>query len=263
MAESLTHVAFFGVTGGAVFNCLKQALLDESIHCYVLVRDTDKLKNLLRNSMGDPPYAFSHRLLVVKGDIVDIDVVVSTLFPARRTWDPVDVIVYGVSGFKLDINTEGNSITDAEICTYGVDIIEEATLKGYESYHYGIPYHYPRFVAIGTLGIGAAFRNTSSAQIEALKPSYDWFIESGAYEDKILMEEIISHRDFQGLFRNTLIVRPGFLTNNAPFGLNSIRVGTRNIPPLGYTISRDNLGCWLYQHGILGNMTGVILVTGP
>ncbi|KAF4827077.1 hypothetical protein CGCTS75_v008485 [Colletotrichum tropicale] len=79
----MKHVAFFGATGRTIFNSLCHALLDETIYCHVLIRDTDKLRALLISSMPDLEQEYSLRLRVVQGDVLGHDDVANVLFPPQ------------------------------------------------------------------------------------------------------------------------------------------------------------------------------------
>ncbi|KAF9881965.1 hypothetical protein CkaCkLH20_00001 [Colletotrichum karsti] len=254
-ADELLNVAFFGATGGTVFSCLVHALKKEYIHCHVLVRDTGKLHRLLTGATGTS----SHDLLrVIQGDIRSRSAVKSTIFPpCEILTGPVDVIIFGVGG----VDVHGRMIYDSDVSKDGISTVFQALISE--------PSECPRIVAIGSLGIGGQvtrlLTRTPSAEAASARASYAWFKGSSAYDDKSELEEVVlDEMQEAGLecFDN-LVVQPGLLTDNRPLGLAAIRHGSPGNPPPGYFISREDLGEWLFYHGILGAMEGAVVVCGP
>ena len=50
-----------------------------------------------------------------------------------------------------------------------------------------------------------------------------------------------------------VIVRPSLLTNGKAHGGAKIRVGTEEQPAVGYTISREDVGLWMFEILVQGD----------
>ena len=50
------------------------------------------------------------------------------------------------------------------------------------------------------------------------------------------------------LFSSITGVRPTLLTDGEPVGQDKIRVGTEKSPEMGYTISRRDVGTWVFEN---------------
>jgi hypothetical protein len=48
------------------------------------------------------------------------------------------------------------------------------------------------------------------------------------------------------------MVRPSLLTNGKALGTDKVRVGTEKEPAVGYTISRDDVGLWIWEKMLKG-----------
>ncbi|KAF4827076.1 hypothetical protein CGCTS75_v008484 [Colletotrichum tropicale] len=131
---------------------------------------------------------------------------------------------------------------------------------GYENYNNGFPAVPPRFVALGTLGVDSAFWATSNPTAIKLRLSCRWFYNDFFHKDLYGMEKYVAIQ-LGELCRNTLVVRPGFLTDDDP-KVFIVHIGTVMSPPSGFTISRKTLGEWLFRHGVFGNLQGIISITG-
>lgn len=50
-----------------------------------------------------------------------------------------------------------------------------------------------------------------------------------------------------------VIVRPSFLTNGKAQGGEKVRVGTEEKPAVGYMISREEVGLWMFENLVQGD----------
>lgn len=55
------------------------------------------------------------------------------------------------------------------------------------------------------------------------------------------------------VIKGYICVRPSLLTNGKVYGKDYIRVGTDAAPAVGYTISRDDVGLWMFENLIKGD----------
>lgn len=77
-----------------------------------------------------------------------------------------------------------------------------------------------------------------------LTPLYRWLL-TGIYDDKRRMEASLENAKTAGGF---VVVRPSALINGESRGLKAIRQGTTKKPVLGYSISRDDVGLWVFEN---------------
>lgn len=56
----------------------------------------------------------------------------------------------------------------------------------------------------------------------------------------------------QELTDRYVIVRPSLLTNGKALGEKKIRTGTEERPAVGYTISREDVGRWVFENLVRG-----------
>lgn len=172
----------------------------------------------------------------------------------------MEVIIFGISGFKMNAGTTEHSKSDDTLSEDAARAIRDVLDLGYEKYSNGLPTTPPRFVALGTLGVDSAFWATSDPTAIKLRRSCRWFYDNSFHKDLYGMEKLVAI-ELGELCRNTLVVRPGFLTDDDP-KVFIVHIGTVMSPPSGFTISRKTLGEWLFRHGVFGNLQGIISITG-
>ena len=59
-----------------------------------------------------------------------------------------------------------------------------------------------------------------------------------------------------GVFRAVIGVRPTLLTSAKPKGIEGIRVGREERPEMGYTVSRGDVGEWVFKVVVEGEGKG-------
>ena len=82
-----------------------------------------------------------------------------------------------------------------------------------------------------------------------MMPLYHVLLKN-AHADKIQMEEALEAEMTKGkasAIRGFVLVRPSLLTDGKVRGLGSIRVGAEMAPAVGYTISREDVGGWMFD----------------
>ncbi|KAF5860473.1 hypothetical protein ETB97_001483 [Aspergillus alliaceus] len=230
---NLHIVAFFGATGGCVLACLVRAL-KAGIRCSALVRDPAKLHDLLRQR-GLSETITAEKLSVVKGDVTDISAVQQTL---RYNGQPVNMIVSGVGGRLIFTNPLRPRLDNPTICQDAVRTIL-AACRGLE--------RKPVLVAISSVGLTDKKRDAPIAMV----PLNYWALRD-PHADKKVMEEIIFEEmkkpEAERAIRDYALVRPSWFINGEGIGLGGIRDGTEECPAIGYTISRNDVGLWIYEN---------------
>ncbi|KAH8432350.1 uncharacterized protein LDX57_009989 [Aspergillus melleus] len=266
-------IAFFGATGGSTLNCLIPAL-QAGYRCSALVRSPSKLHDLLHQNNVTVPTA---NLAVIQGSIDDADAVRRTLIvksssssPGSESashldddaqldgsagkglpdgYDLVDFIVSGVGGTPRFDNPLRPTLDNPTICQDAVRSVLDACRalqssgSGSGSGSTAAKVTKPYLTVVSTTGI-ATKRDIPIAMI----PLYHWMLKV-PHDDKRVMEETVRKEMGRGdcVLRGYTIVRPSLLTSGEGVGTGKIRFGVDDDAAVGYTISRRDVGGWMFE----------------
>lgn len=244
-------IAFFGATGGCTLACLVNVLQSESptFQVQALARTPDKLRNLL-TERGIPDETIQSRLRIIEGGIRDDQAVQATIRFADQT--AADKIMFGVGGTPvLRFHLYPVTLNDPSICYDGL----KKVLDAYKSVTYSTPgrdNHRAHVIVISTTGIS----KTRDVPL-AFTLLYHWLL-AVPHVDKKKMEALLP--EASNLVDWTA-VRPSLLQDGAAAPLAKIREGWEQVPPgsstgpgpaIGYTITRDSVGSWVFQRLMRG-----------
>ena len=236
-------VAFFGATGGCTLQALTLALKAGN-ECTALARTPSKLTDLLIKK--DVPRAtIDSNLHITQGDVRDVPTVKASL---TVNGHPAEIILSGIGATSLS----ELSSSSLDLCKTAVSNIlaalTELKAEGKSNK--------PLLVALGSTGMTEG--NTPSDLPFLMKPMYK-FMLANPHRDKKQMEtaiyEHIALPENEHVIRGFVLPRPSFLTNGAARGGSKVRVGFEDKPAVGYTISRDDVGLWLFENLIDGKET--------
>lgn len=231
MSSSLSKptVAFFGATGGCTNAVLVLALKSEYA-CSALARTPHKLYDmLLAKGIAQP--TIDAYLSVTKGDVKDLSAVKEALQPSGAC---VNIIVSGI-GMVLGKNA------DSKIC-------QTATRSILSAVDELAPPKRPFLVTISTTGISNGPRDVPML----FTPLYHVLLRT-PHEDKVVMERLIVEAAAARKVSGYTLVRPALLTSGKERGMKQIRVGDEGRPAVGYTISRNDVGRWLFNELLEGD----------
>ena len=114
------------------------------------------------------------------------------------------------------------------------------------------PVKKPLFATISTTGISKGPRDVTLL----FDFIYKW-LAAVPHEDKRSMEELLdetgSAPSERKIFQDIVIVKASWLTDGPELGEQKIRVGTEDKPAIGYTISRNDVGGWIFRELLNGN----------
>ena len=169
-------------------------------------------------------------LQITQGDIKDVSTIKPALILDGRV---VNIIISGL-GSTPSLTTK----VDWNICRVGIPNI----ITAITSLNATTP---PFLAVISTTGITKGPRDVPLPFV----PLYHIALAS-PHEDKRLMEEAVLKaasklQNEQTLISGYTIVRPSLLIDWRED--SKVRVGTEEKPILGYTISRQNVGRWIYE----------------
>ncbi|KAA8905524.1 hypothetical protein TRICI_005271 [Trichomonascus ciferrii] len=236
MASEQGVIAFFGATGGCANACLALTLKN-GYKATALARTPLKLTNMLKEQ-GIDEETISSNLDIVEGSISDVSAVTKTLFPNNRL---VSKIVFGIGGtpkLQLSLLTP-ITIDNPTVCTDGISSITKALSDIREQNgDQGKP-------------VIAVVSSTGTKGAEDIPIAFKfWYhgLLSVPHNDKTNMERaILSASD---VFNGTVIVRPTLLTGSQDISSadqSKLKVGTEKNPAIGYTVSRADVGQWIFE----------------
>ncbi|KAL2013565.1 hypothetical protein VTN00DRAFT_1090 [Thermoascus crustaceus] len=226
-------LAFFGATGGSTISCLAPAV-EAGYKCTALARDPSKLEKLLQ-TRGVSESAILSNLQITAGNVTDVDAVTKTL---TRDGATVDIVISGIGGKLLFDNPLKPTLDNPTICQDAISTVIHAlrTLPGPK----------PILVALSTTGISDKKRDLPIAMM----PMYHWMLKV-PHKDKKVMESLILEEVDRPVTQrgisNFVIVRPSLLTDGPGLGVDKIKAGTETRPAVGYTISRNDVGAWVFE----------------
>ncbi|KAL8980334.1 MAG: hypothetical protein Q9205_004550 [Flavoplaca limonia] len=255
MTSTKPTVAFFGATGGSILACLSLAL-KAGYNCSALSRSSSKLKTLLLERSISQETLDTH-LTIICGDIRDLQSVSQTLSPSKPgiTNQPVELVVSGIGRPPIFTpNPLNPTFDDPTICQDAIRTILSA-LRNLPASPLNPK---PWLFVLSTTGISSRVRDVPLL----LTPLYHWIL-AVPHKDKKEMEAVLiaeaSKPASDRAMENFVILRPSLLTDGARLGSGHIRVGEEDensgtaSPAVGYTISREDVGGWLFEELVDGN----------
>ena len=237
-------LAIFGATGGSTLNAVVQAL-NAGYEIIALARTPAKLTDALLNK-GVPQATLDSLLHISKGDVRDVSNVKTCLTHDGR---PAEMIITGVGATSLSELASGA----LDLCTIAMTNILAALGQLKSESGAGSAWQKPLLVALSTTGI---YVNEEPRDLPLLMmPLYKGLLHN-PHKDKVRMEEIVVEEwakdTRERLISGYVLTRAALLTNGPALGGSHIRTGIETNPAVGYTISRDDVGLWIFETLIVG-----------
>ncbi|KAL8810347.1 MAG: hypothetical protein Q9200_002648 [Gallowayella weberi] len=241
-------VAFFGATGGSTLACLALAL-KAGYTCSALSRSSSKLQTLLLERNVSQSIIDTH-LTIIQGDIRDTKSVVQVLTPRSKS-DTLQLIISGIGRPPIfSPNPLNPTFDDPTVCQDAISTILAALRTLPPSFSK------PVLAALSTTGISSRARDVPILMI----PLYHWLL-AVPHKDKLEMEALlqaeVAKPTQERVIQDFVVVRPSLLTDGARLGTNKIRVGEEvgktATPAVGYTISREDVGGWMFDRLLDGD----------
>jgi hypothetical protein len=248
-ANTTGTIAFFGATGGCANACLAHALM-AGHHATALARTPSKLTNALLRQEGITTEILSTQLSIVQGDGTDISAVKATLLNPDN--GIVRAIISGIGGAPMMEKSLIPSFTldNPNITEQTTTILLDALREIYaENPQLSSATERPQVTVISTTGL-------TGPNVPQDVP----FLMRGLYHkalavphaDKLKMENLILAEENRRLFSGVVVVRPTLLTGDGSIVVDSdrwqkLRVGTEDHPAVGWTVSRADVGQWIFE----------------
>ncbi|KAK4244033.1 oxidoreductase AflX [Corynascus novoguineensis] len=252
-STSSKTILFLGATGGVGLSALRRSLAANHT-CIALCRTPSNLTSQLMPQGQTPPA----NLHIVQGDAHDAAVIARCLSPtaaADRSGGPVDTVV-----FSIGARPTLRGMSDPHVCERGITALlaalretrEARSTQGGKGQGQGKEQKKVRLMVVSTTGISDVTRDVPLAML----PLYKVMLHT-AHMDKRAMERLVMA---SGDATDWTIVR-GSLYTNGPATEGLVRVGmddpVRGVletkPAIGYTISREDVGKWVFDECIEGS----------
>lgn len=200
----------------------------------------------LLDTKGVTSTTITRHLTVHTGNSKDAAAIGPALLIRNR---PVDLILSSVGGAPKFSRFGVPSIDDLVVCSTSMDALLSAvrTLRAPTK---------PIVVAISSTGISNFGRDIPLAMV----PLYHWLL-AVPHADKKAMEVAISNdvESASPAFGGFIGVRPSLLTDGAAKGVAALKVGIERAKgfesmAVGYTISREDVGNWVFEEVLKGEM---------
>ena len=255
-ASAKPTLAFFGATGGCAGSALALSL-KAGYTVHALARTPAKLTKLMRETHSVPDASLDSHLNVIEGSISDANAVRNALLIDGRI---ADIIVFGIGAapqFNMSVR-QPVTMDNPHVCATGMQAIVDAADE-MESHMTGdfSKENTPLVVAISTTGVSRKKNDVPMF----MGPLYHWGL-STPHKDKRKMEEILASAmvgtkgEGKKPFGGVVAVRPSLLTDGQSKGLDKVKVGWESVsedpmaeeaPAVGYTISRADVGAWIFS----------------
>ena len=233
MTSSPKTIFFLGATGGCAFATLTQALAAGHT-CIALCRDPSKLSAKLSPEQ-------QAQIQLRQGNGHDAEAVRSCLVHPS---DPTRLVDHIVSGIGNPVTWDGVLHPDLDVCRKAMAVLLEAIVSLRQEGMTGRP----RITAISSTGISDVARDLPIAMIPLYK-----VVLAPAHRDKRNMEAALFASD-----EDWTIVRASALTSGEG-GKRAIRAGLEDpvarkveSTAIGYTISREDVGRWIFDNVVEG-----------
>ena len=250
MSDTKPTILFLGATGGCTLTVLTHSL-KAGYPCIALVRTPSKLTSLL-TAQGISEATLSSHLTIHTGNALDVEAVKAALLvqtgPSTRL---PDTIISGLGAApKLQFSLfQPITLDDPHVCATAARTLVSALTELYAAQP-SLSSSKPLLSFISTTGISRGAEDV---------PFWMRFlyhvILHVPHVDKKGMED--AFRDARpSPFRAVVGVRPTLLTDGAELGVQKIRAGTEASPAVGYTISRKDVGRWIFGNVVEGKGQG-------
>ncbi|KAH8899006.1 NAD(P)-binding protein [Thozetella sp. PMI_491] len=235
-------ILFLGATGGSGFSVLNRSLAAGHT-CIALCRTPSKLSDKLAGQDQS-------KLRIEQGNTLDVDSILSSLPNPANPSALVDSIVFTIGG-AFNFSKMNND--DPTVCENSMKTLLAALTKARNER--GLTGS-PRIVVISTTGISEHGRDIPLAMI----PMYHYMLKE-PHKDKKKMEDLlIASGEVWTIVRPSLLMDGDEEKEKKKNKVKTIREGMEDpvahkleSKALGYAISREDVGRWMFENTIQDN----------
>jgi hypothetical protein len=264
MSTSKPTIFFLGATGGCTLAALTHTL-NAGYPSIALARTPSKLTQLLL-SAGIPQTTLNQLLKIHPGNALSTTDVKTALLLASpsqsQSSSPTlpSTIITGLGAtpqfnFRSLNPLNWVTIDNATLCGTAAATLVSALREIYTEYP-DLLQKKPLLAFISTTGIS----NVTEDVPFWMRFLYHQIL-AVPHRDKRVMESVFrgsaaTEGNENGVFRAVIGVRPTLLTSAEPRGIEGVRVGREERPEMGYTVSRGDVGEWVFKVVIEGEGRG-------
>ena len=241
--SSQPTILFLGATGGCALASLIHTL-NADYHAIALVRTPSKLTSLLA-ARGVSESTVSSLLTIHSGNALDVATVKKALLITSDDGSVrlPNAIISGLGGSpRLVFSLHLFSLDNPTICQTAAATLVTALNELYTEHPQLLSASKPLLSYISTTGISRGAEDV---------PFWMRFLYHQLlhvpHMDKKAMEDVF--RDTRpSPFRSVIGIRPTLLTDGQGVGSARIRVGREDAPAIGYTVTRADVGEWIFRN---------------
>lgn len=241
-STSKPTILFLGATGGCALASLTHTL-NAGYNAIALVRTPSKLTSLL-TARGISESTLSSLLTIHSGNARSVAAVKAALLitsPDGSVRLPNTIISGLGAAPKLAFSLNLFTLDDPTICQTAAATLVAALNEIY-SEHPQLSASKPLLSFISTTGITRGPEDVPFW----MRFLYHWVLHV-PHLDKRGMEDVF--RDTEpSPFRSVVGIRPTLLTDGQGVGAGSLRAGKEDAPALGYTVTRADVGEWIFRN---------------
>jgi hypothetical protein len=244
MSTHTSTIAFFGATGDCAGYCLAAAL-EGGYHCSALARSPDKLVKSLE-AKGINGNIIQKQLRIVEGDVKSVEAVKQALYQDGQLAEQIISGIGGTPTLQWSL-PKPVTLTDPTICQDAGATILEALKEIHSD-------RKPFLFNVSTTGISSAGCPRNVPLL--FYPMYHWLLAVPHADKKVLEQNLSAHMNLpesERALRGFVNIRPSMLVDGKGSGVESVREGSDQSPAVGYTISRQDVGKWMFERLVKGN----------
>lgn len=243
-------ILFLGATGGCTLTALVHALND-GFRCTALVRTPNKLNTLLENA-GVSSSKIEQFLTIWTGNSTDVSILKEVLLSGSTDHQELPgIIISGLGGApKLQFSLPPVTIDQPHICEDSAAALVAALSETYTQ-HPSTQFSKPLLCYVST---GGMYRGQDDVPT-LIRMLYSYVLNV-PWQDKKAMEKVFLGEMGRETFRTLVTVKATMLTDGPELGGDAMKVGTRTHLAPGYSISRKDIGGWIYRNVLLGGGEG-------
>jgi nucleoside-diphosphate-sugar epimerase len=240
MSSSKT-ILFLGATGGVGLSALRRSLAANHT-CIALCRTPSTLASEFPSSALPP------NLHIVQGNAHDADTLARCLRNPSDPSRPVDTVISSI-GARPTLK----GMSDPHVCENGMSALLTAIRRlRDEDKNIWAEGKKLRLVAVSSTGISDFARDLPLLMVPLYKA-----VLHGAHKDKKAMERLVMESGKDGV--EWTLIRGSFYTNGPATeglvreGMEDPVTGVVESTAIGYTISREDVGKWIFENSIEGD----------
>lgn len=204
-----------------------------------MARSPSKLRDLLKHR-GVEESTITDRLAIIPGDATNVDTVKKALIVRNR---PANLIISGVGGKPSFANPLNPTLDNPTICQDAT----RAILTAASALDVSSPSDKPVLAVTSTTGLNDHARDVPYLMM----PLYLWALRV-PHADKRIMEglilEAMQKPPRKRPIQSYTILRPSVFTDGDVDTLENVKVGGEHNPAIGYTITRKQVGRWIFEN---------------